>query len=596
MLNQKILLLLPLITVITASCIDIKPSTYPNCSPSKVIKESTLFNPQGNKEQLSKEGYVEKNILIKSAKKILTELAFFKGSLEQAIVDFQQNEMMLKPNKITGKLDEPTYFALLEKFKHNLPKNEITKEFFKIGMEVYAVAETKCEKYGEWALLYKGLVEKSVGDKISIIIKKRYAFKHNPAKKGVSKTDWFCAPKRKYCYSEINFSAWQGKHRPNDIIEFLKANVFSASIDITTGTDKIFQTVCGRKAMNINVLKEIAAVISEKHLDKPKLKASFATFPKAINAYLQSLDPYSKYLTVEEYKFFKEQKSKVYVGIGASIRKDKQSILIIPFAQSPAFKAGIKTPHILHTVNGVSVESMTINRIKTLIKGFENTFITLETYRLFDDKQSIRKTTLKRKKYHLNSIHQLSDDNYIPYIRINKFVSRKTLSKLKSSLQLFKGNGSAIILDLRETTGGDLYETFDCLSLFLPAGELLATTVNNQGHKRNFNSLPNNQIIKEKILLLVSPRTASSAEIFAKALQYHKKALLIGQETYGKCLSQTYIEISDGSALKLTNLKIIYPDNKFCNGNGLVPDIIVDDKQLYETHTLISKGERQLFQ
>ena len=104
------------------------------------------------------------------------------------------------------------------------------------------------------------------------------------------------------------------------------------------------------------------------------------------------------------------------------------------------------------------------------------------------------------------------------------------------------------------------------------------------------------QIIHKNILLLVGPRTASSAEIFAKALQYYQKALLISQKTYGKCLSQTYIELSDGSALKLSNLKIIYPDNTYCHGEGLTPDIIVNDKQLYETHTLILKGKKHTFQ
>lgn len=354
--------------------------------------------------------------------------------------------------------------------------------------------------------------------------------------------------------------------------------------------------LCPSYAISMDVLEEMAEIINHKHLDKPKPEAFLAIFPKAINAYLQSLDPHSKYLTAEEYKLFKEQQNKGYVGIGASIQKDKQGILIIPFVQSPAFKVGIKTPQLLHAVNGVAVELMTISAIKALIKGPKNTSVTLETSHLFAHKRVIRKITVKRKQYHLDSIHRITANRQIPYLRINKFVSRKTLSHLKSSLQRLKKKTSTIVLDLRETTGGDLYETLDCLSLFLPAEKLLATTVNNQAQKRPFYSLPEHQIINKKILLLVGPRTASSAEIFAKALQYYKKALLIGQKTYGKCLSQTYIELSDGSALKLSNLKIIYPDNTFCNGEGLIPDIVVDDKQLYETHTLILKGKQRLVQ
>ena len=277
----------------TFSCVGVKesvkleevlptPSTHSSSEiiPTPVSSAETT-NPQI--QSAIKEECTEKDILAKSATKMLTELGLFKDNLEQTITDFQLNEMMLEQDKITSQLDEHTYLALLEKFQQKYqaefektkqenqttlkklkqektakpkllqpksspkPKPTISKNTLQPGMTVYAIEKTKCEKFGEWALLYQGVVKQVFGDNVKITVKKRYAFKHHPTKKGVSKTDWFCAPKRKYCYSEVTFSAWQGKHHLNDIVEFPRANVFSANVDIVPGTDKILQKTCTRK-------------------------------------------------------------------------------------------------------------------------------------------------------------------------------------------------------------------------------------------------------------------------------------------------------------------------------------------------------------
>ncbi|MDM8567590.1 S41 family peptidase [Candidatus Halobeggiatoa sp. HSG11] len=310
-----------------------------------------------------------------------------------------------------------------------------------------------------------------------------------------------------------------------------------------------------------DLLEEIAEIISNQHIDKPVKQNFSSVIPDAVNNYLQSIDPYSKYLTAAQYN-----KDNNYVGIGAKIVAIKQGILIIPFYQGPAFMAGIKQPMLLLSVNGTSTTAMPISNILNLFTDK----VVLETQNLFDEVPHI--TTVKRQPYNLPSVQVIENK----YIRINKFVARKTAVALKKVIH----NNS--IIDLRETTGGDLYETLDCLSLFLPAEKLLVKTVDNKGKIRNYYSLPNQHLIKN-ITLLVGPRTASSAEIFAKALQYYQHATLIGQQTYGKCLSQTYIELSDGSALKLSNLKIFYPDGSFCDGKGLIPDISLDDKEFYKS-------------
>lgn len=313
-----------------------------------------------------------------------------------------------------------------------------------------------------------------------------------------------------------------------------------------------------------DLLEEISEIISNQHIDKPAKQDFSTVIPNAVNNYLQAIDPYSKYLTATEYERLKD---KSYIGIGAKLIMSEQGVLILPFYQGPAFKAGIKKPVLLLSVNGLSIQTMNISNILNLFK--ENDKIVLET--LVDEIPHI--STIIRQPYVLPSVQVINSK--ITYIRINKFIARKTSSELKKVLKQYS------IIDLRESTGGDLYEMLDSLSLFLPPAKLIATTVNNKGKTRNYYSIPNQSVI-DKIILLVGPRTASSAEIFAKALQYYQHAVLVGQKTYGKCVSQTYIKLEDGSALKLTNLKIFYPDGTFCNGKGLIPDVLLNDRQLYE--------------
>ncbi len=325
--------------------------------------------------------------------------------------------------------------------------------------------------------------------------------------------------------------------------------------------------ICPVIAAN-DLLEEIAEIISSQHIAKP-IKPDFSTIiPDSVNKYLQTIDPYSKYLTATEYK---QLQNNNYIGIGAKLVPSDQGVLIVPFYQGHAFKAGIDQPMLLLSLNGISVKTMSISNIINLFK--KNDKIVVES--LLDNIPRIN--TVTRQPYILPSVQVIKAQP--TYIRINKFVARKTADKLKNILyneELY----NKIIIDLREATGGDLYETLDCLSLFLPPEKLLVTTINNNNQTRKYYSIPS-QIIFDKITLLVGPRTASSAEIFAKALQYYQHAILVGQKTYGKCVSQTYIKLSDGSALKLTNLKLFYPDDTFCDGEGLVPDILLDDKQLY---------------
>ncbi|MDM8567591.1 peptidoglycan-binding domain-containing protein [Candidatus Halobeggiatoa sp. HSG11] len=168
-----------------------------------------------------------KQILSNSATKMLQELGFATSNLNQAIIKFQHQNQL----EVTGKLNANTYYTLLDK-----PSK------FKIGAEIYAIEKIKCEKYGQWVQFYKGTLKQIVADTVILKLVQRYGFKHNPTKTGVSTTDWFCVPKQKYCYSEIDFHAWQGKYQPNDMVKFPITDAFIT--DITSEIEKRLQQKC----------------------------------------------------------------------------------------------------------------------------------------------------------------------------------------------------------------------------------------------------------------------------------------------------------------------------------------------------------------
>jgi carboxyl-terminal processing protease len=189
------------------------------------------------------------------------------------------------------------------------------------------------------------------------------------------------------------------------------------------------------------------------------------------------------------------------------------------------------------------------------------------------------------------SVEIMAESN-IEYLRIRRFIAHRTVANLSVAIRRMKKKAIRLILDLRDSTGGDLYEALDAVSLFLPGGRFIGKVVDGLGNERRFYSLPDQQIVFDRTLVLVGPHTASAAELFLAALKHYSRVVVAGQRTFGKCTSQKFVELSDGSALKLTNLKVFFPSGDFCNGVGLEPHIPVTDDELYQTPELVSKGIR----
>lgn len=343
----------------------------------------------------------------------------------------------------------------------------------------------------------------------------------------------------------------------------------------------------GGAAATETIFDEIARAIHKAHIDHPPAASTLRMFQDSIANYLRTLDPHSDYIPPNEYQSEIKRTMRELSGIGVELAPENDALVIIPFLNGPAYRTGITDRTLLRAVDGRSVEHLNLDDAGDLLLGSPGTEITLTVETLSGGE--LRNVTVVRSSFRPRSV-ELVNDSQQPYIRIRHFVTHETMASLAVTLRHMKSGDYPIVVDLRESIGGDLYEALDSVSLFLPGKRLIATAVDAAGERRPYYTLPDRQVIRAPILLLVGPDTASAAEVFAMALQHYDRALLIGQRTRGKCTSQTLVELSDGSALKLTNLKLLGPSGAFCNGQGLIPDIRVPQEQLYETNLLLKKG------
>lgn len=341
------------------------------------------------------------------------------------------------------------------------------------------------------------------------------------------------------------------------------------------------------------ILQEITTAIQKYYLNPPPREAVLQISPQNINDFLKALDPHSRYLTADEHRLQREEDRNAYSGIGVEIARNEHRFLMIPFTNGPAYKAGIKHRQYLLAVDGQITHGMSLNEVGRLLAGPADSTVALRLAPTSSGES--RDITLVRELFTPPSVEVMMDSNR-PYVRIRNFIAHETRAALKVAVKHMKEGGLPVILDLRDCLGGDLHEALDAASLFLPAVRVLATVVDNAGQARSFLSLANQRVVTEKILVLVGSDTASSAEVFAAALQYYRQALLVGQRTRGKWTSQTCIELSDGSALKLTNLKILDRTRAFRDGQGLLPDIAVTEGEVFETTRLITKGLEEVRQ
>lgn len=292
----------------------------------------------------------------------------------------------------------------------------------------------------------------------------------------------------------------------------------------------------------------------------------------AIRAYLAARDPFSEYLTRDEYKRFVDFQDDRYVGIGMMIEKDRDgNIVCLPAPGSAAERAGIRPGDQLQSIDGVGLAGIPLLAVASLARGAKGTSADFVVARNGVE----RHLTVIRTAATIESVAKYFVGT-TPILRVASFTP-STKGKLEAFLRDWNG-AFPITIDLRGNAGGDLDAAIDCAGLLLPAGKLIVTTDGKTGRRR-YESRAGATNLTSRVYLWQDGATASAAEVFVAALTQNGRAVSIGTQTFGKGSKQDVLELSDGSALVLTTGALLPPSGIPFHAEGLRPDHPLGDKQ-----------------
>lgn len=294
----------------------------------------------------------------------------------------------------------------------------------------------------------------------------------------------------------------------------------------------------------------------------------------AIRGMLASLDdPYTRFMDPKAYSGMQEERAGSFSGIGIQIgMKNKQLSVIAPMEGTPAAKAGLKAEDAILEIDGKPTKDMAIEEAVTLIRGPRGSAVKLKV--LPKGGSTARVVSIVRDNIVTKAV-KTEDLGDIGYVRLSTFMANDAADEVKAALEKFKDK-KGLILDLRGNPGGLLPNAIDIGSMFIKDGAIVHV-VNREGEKQTYRS--SGKIIvdpKVPVAVLVDGGSASASEILSGALQDDKRAVLIGQKTFGKGLVQTVHPLSDGSGVAITTNKYLTPAGHDIHKKGIEPDIKVE--------------------
>lgn len=280
-------------------------------------------------------------------------------------------------------------------------------------------------------------------------------------------------------------------------------------------------------------------------------------------------DPYSSYLTAEQYKEFEDSINNKYSGIGVTIEMVPEGVKVISVMDSsPALEAEIKAGDIIIEADGHSLAGLTSEEAVKYIKGEEGTFVNLKLTR---QGTTINKR-IERRSISMATVVSRVLDKHIGYIILNSF-GEDTAEEFKADLgKLNKAGVDSFIVDLRYNPGGYTSAAFDISGYFIGNNPALEIGLSND-EREIVNAVGHREIIDKPVIFLINEYSASSSEILAAAVKDYKKGLFIGEKTYGKGVAQSVFGLSDGSYLKLTVFKFYSPKGNEINKVGIKPHL-----------------------
>ena len=312
----------------------------------------------------------------------------------------------------------------------------------------------------------------------------------------------------------------------------------------------------------------------------------------AINGVLQSLDPYSAYMSPEIFEEMQTETSGEFGGLGIEVSMEAGVVKVIsPIDESPAYKVGVKAGDYIVKINNVQVQGKTLSEAVELMRGPVGSSIEITVRRIGVRKALVFNIT--REIIKIQSVKSKIIDNNIGYIRLTAF-NENSSSQIKKKISEFKKDKSieGYILDLRNNPGGLLSQAVKISDFFLSDGEIVSTKSRKEGENRKWFANRGDIIDGKTLIVLINGGSASASEIVAGALKDHKRAILLGESSFGKGSVQSIIPLKNRGAIRLTISKYYLPSGKSISEVGVSPDIVVTESS--EEFRINTKSDNQL--
>jgi carboxyl-terminal processing protease len=372
-----------------------------------------------------------------------------------------------------------------------------------------------------------------------------------------------------------------------------KNSLFILSLGIMLG---VFMGICGSvvadkdksdiavdsEALPFEDLRTFTEIFGRIKRDYVESVSDKKLLEDAIRGMLSGLDPHSAYLVSEEYQELKEGTTGQFGGLGIEVTMENGFIKVVsPIDDTPAQKAGIKTGDLIVRLDDEPVKGMSLADAVKKMRGEPGSKIELTVVR--EGAEAPLKLTLVRAVIKVQSVKsRLLEKNYA-YVRISSFQSGTGESLKEALANLKKENGGhlkGLVLDLRNNPGGVLNAAVDVSDAFLKSGLIVYTEGRIENSEMRFNAAPDDLIDGAPMVVLINAGSASASEIVAGALQDQKRAVIMGEKSFGKGSVQTILPTSNGAAVKLTTARYYTPSGRSIQAEGIEPDIALANVKL----------------
>ena len=348
------------------------------------------------------------------------------------------------------------------------------------------------------------------------------------------------------------------------VIFFILLNLFLVKNFLSASEENIYD--------KIDLFGEVLNKINKEYVEEIDQSEAMDA---AINGVLQSLDPYSAYMSPESFEVMQTETSGEFGGLGIEVSMEAGVVKVIsPLDDSPAYEAGVKAGDYIVKINNIQVQGKTLNEAVEIMRGPVGSDIEITVRRKGVKKALVFNIT--RKIIKVRSVKSKIIDNNIGYIRLTAF-NENSSNQIKKKINEFNKNENIekFILDLRNNPGGLLSQAIKITDFFLSSGEIVSTKSRQENENRKWFAQAGDILNGETLVVLINNGSASASEIVAGALKDHKRAILVGENSYGKGSVQSIIPLRNKGAIRLTISKYYLPSGESISEVGVSPDIVV---------------------